>query len=106
MLQNIFISDTLFDTDYPKTMDAWKDLERDVAESIPIELNGMLLGNNATTDREKQKEGEMIECNEKDTRIMYTLYINDRHPQIVGVVFCQFVFYNHFYFYYNYSILE
>jgi hypothetical protein len=60
MLQNIPLGNTILTSDYPKTPDAWKELELDVAASVPMELNGILLGATTSNEKEKRREGEKL----------------------------------------------
>jgi hypothetical protein len=58
-LQNIPVDDSNNMMIRPSTNDEWKELELEVAASIPIELNGMVLG--ATIDeKNKGHEGEKL----------------------------------------------
>jgi hypothetical protein len=60
VLQNIPVDDAAVSADFPKTNHAWKELEQEVAASIPIEFNGIHLGDKVSNEKEKRREGEKL----------------------------------------------
>jgi hypothetical protein len=60
LLQNIPVDETIFNSDYPNTAEAWNELKQDVASNIPVELNGALMGAATCNDTEKRQEGEKL----------------------------------------------
>lgn len=60
LLQNIPVEESIFNSDYPNTTEAWNELKQDVASNIPMELNGALLGAVIGNDTEKRQEGEKL----------------------------------------------
>ena len=60
LLQNIPVDETIFNSEYPCTPEAWNELKQDVASNIPVELNGALMGADTSNDTEKRQEGEKL----------------------------------------------
>lgn len=60
MLQNISVDEADILVDYPKTNNAWKELEQEVAASIPVDFNGIRLGVGVSNEKEKRREGENL----------------------------------------------
>jgi hypothetical protein len=60
MLQNISVDDAAYTVDCQKTTHAWKELEQEVAASIPVEFNGIHLGGETSNEKEKRQEGEKL----------------------------------------------